>query len=147
MGNPGIGSNGFCIRDEIGDLVYAQAEEIGHVTNNEAEICAIVQAVRCCNSKNLNNIIIQTGSQLIQKILEEEWKPPWNIAVWVDEIRELVGHIQISYTHILREGNKLADALANHVTDNGRVDNIINPTAGPDDYHQSSRIEEKISQD
>ncbi|XP_060182980.1 uncharacterized protein LOC132612928 [Lycium barbarum] len=36
-GNPGRSSYGFCIRDSRGDLVYAQAKDIGIKENTEAE--------------------------------------------------------------------------------------------------------------
>ncbi|XP_059284936.1 uncharacterized protein LOC132038264 [Lycium ferocissimum] len=98
-GNPGRSAYGFCLRDAEGNLLYAQAEEIGYATNIEAEIVAILEAL--C------------------KILSEEWKPPWNIAGWVEEVKEYKRDLDVIFNHILREANKLADALANFALDKG----------------------------
>ncbi|XP_060182578.1 uncharacterized protein LOC132612299 [Lycium barbarum] len=87
-GNPGRGSFGFCVRNEEGNLIFARAAEIGHVTNNEAETV-------------------------------EGWKPPWSLENWIDEIKRMGEGKQVTYTHILREGNQLAAALANRALDKG----------------------------
>ncbi|XP_060211804.1 uncharacterized protein LOC132639369 [Lycium barbarum] len=118
-GNHGRGSFGFCVRNEEGNLIFARAAEIGHVTNNEAEIVAILEAIRWCNNNQFNRIIIQSDSQFVQKILKEGWKPPWSLANWVDEIKSMGEGKQVTYTHILHEGNQLADALANRALDKG----------------------------
>nr|XP_016458897.1 PREDICTED: uncharacterized protein LOC107782527 [Nicotiana tabacum] len=51
-GNPGRSSISFCIRDEAGDLIYAEGREISEGTNNESEAVAIMEALKMC--KNLN---------------------------------------------------------------------------------------------
>ncbi|XP_060190462.1 uncharacterized protein LOC132619635 [Lycium barbarum] len=118
-GNPGRSAYGFCLRDAEGNLLYAQAEEIGYATNIEAEIVAILEALRYCKQQGLHNIIFQTDSQTIQKILSEEWKPPWNITGWVEEVEEYKRDLDVIFNHTLREANKLADALANFALDEG----------------------------
>ncbi|XP_060195035.1 uncharacterized protein LOC132624247 [Lycium barbarum] len=55
-GNPGISSYTFCIRDELGDLVYAKAEGIGEATNTQAEMIAIKEALRYCRDRDFNKI-------------------------------------------------------------------------------------------
>ncbi|KAH0715454.1 hypothetical protein KY284_008359 [Solanum tuberosum] len=37
-GNPGKSAYGYCIRDGNGDLIYAEAHNIGEATNMEVEI-------------------------------------------------------------------------------------------------------------
>lgn len=48
-------------------------------------------------------------------------KPPCNIVTWVEEIQKISKNMPLRYTHILREGNKLADALENQALDKGVV--------------------------
>ncbi|XP_060210427.1 uncharacterized protein LOC132637337 [Lycium barbarum] len=50
-GNPGRSSWAFCVRDERGDVIQAQAREIEDLqsTNTEAEALAILQALRYTN--------------------------------------------------------------------------------------------------
>ncbi|XP_060190601.1 uncharacterized protein LOC132619846 [Lycium barbarum] len=112
-------SYGFCLRNSDGNLIYAQAEDIGIATNTEAEVRGVLQAVRYCKNVQMDHIIMQTDSQLIHRVLLEDWKPSWKISQWVEEIQELETGMDIIYTHILREGNKLANALANQALDIG----------------------------
>ncbi|XP_019240115.1 PREDICTED: uncharacterized protein LOC109220106 [Nicotiana attenuata] len=121
-GNPGRSSIGFCLRDEVGDLVYAQGKEIKEGTNTEAEASAILEALRMCRSMNLRQIWLQTDSMLLKNIIEGSWKPPWCIFDQIDEIVRLKGEFTLRISHTFREGNYLADHLANHALDVGDME-------------------------
>ncbi|XP_055814563.1 uncharacterized protein LOC129884258 [Solanum dulcamara] len=69
-GNPGRSAYGYCVRDAEGNLIYAKSEEIGYATSIEAEIVALLEALKYCKQQGLNNIIFQTDSQAIQRILK-----------------------------------------------------------------------------
>nr|XP_033513784.1 uncharacterized protein LOC117278420 [Nicotiana tomentosiformis] len=88
----GGASYGFCIRNRIGDIIYAHADAVEDVTNNVAEAQAILMALR---------------------VLDEVWEPPWSIANQMDEIKILTSMDAFQIFHVLREGNKLADHSAN----------------------------------
>ncbi|XP_055835234.1 uncharacterized protein LOC129903715 [Solanum dulcamara] len=118
-GNPGRSAYGFCVRNAQENLIYAQADKIGDATNIEAEMVALLEALKYCKNQGLNNIIFQTDSQTIQKILTGDWKPPWNIAGWIEEVEEYKRDMDVIFKHTLREANKLADALANYALDEG----------------------------
>lgn len=109
----GRASYAFCIRDEIGDLLYAQAEEIHDATNNVAEVKAILEALRYIVRSKLPPCVIETDSLLMKRVLDEIWEPPWHIVGQVEEIPNLMSRCVVAVTHVLREGNKLADHLAN----------------------------------
>ncbi|XP_060195442.1 uncharacterized protein LOC132624727 [Lycium barbarum] len=47
-GNPERSAYDFCLRDAEGNLIYAQTEEIGYATNVEAEIVALLEALKYC---------------------------------------------------------------------------------------------------
>lgn len=49
-GNPGRSAYGFCLRNENGDLVYAQGEAIHKTTNIDAKAIAIREAIYHCLS-------------------------------------------------------------------------------------------------
>ncbi|WMV49324.1 hypothetical protein MTR67_042709 [Solanum verrucosum] len=112
-GNPGMSSIGFCIRDTRGDLIYALAKGIGIATNIEAETIAIFYGLRECKSRRFPNVIIETDSLSLKKIIQKAWRVPWELAEKVEEIREIMQQISATITHIFREGNGLADSLAN----------------------------------
>ncbi|XP_070056779.1 uncharacterized protein [Nicotiana tomentosiformis] len=113
--NRGTSSN-FCIRDGIGDLIYAQADAVEDTTNNIAEAQAIIEAPYIIHMQ-FPPCIIETDSLLIKKVLEEVWESPWNIANQIDEIKTLLSRGVFQVVHVLREGNKLAGHLANWTLD------------------------------
>ncbi|XP_016470893.1 uncharacterized protein LOC107793125 [Nicotiana tabacum] len=116
-GNPGRSSIGLCIRNNDRDLVYALGREINATTNTEAETVAILEALRICSAHNYMQVWLQTDSLLLKNIVEGLWKPPWCIVEQVEEIWQLLGRDNFKVSHIFREGNKLADHLANYALD------------------------------
>nr|XP_016462864.1 PREDICTED: uncharacterized protein LOC107785952 [Nicotiana tabacum] len=77
-------SYGFCIRDGIGDLIYAQANVVKEATNNIAEARAILEALRYIVQMPFPACIIETDSLLMNNVLDETWETPWSIANKVD---------------------------------------------------------------
>ncbi|XP_059274720.1 uncharacterized protein LOC132029492 [Lycium ferocissimum] len=101
-GNPGRGAYGFCIRDTQGDVIVAKADDIGFVTNVEAETIAILEVVKWCHEHQVNHIIFQTDSQFVQKVSQGVWKPPWAIVEWIEHIQFMLSDKQCRFEHILR---------------------------------------------
>ncbi|XP_019240114.1 PREDICTED: uncharacterized protein LOC109220105 [Nicotiana attenuata] len=121
-GNPGRSSIGFCLRDASGDVKYALGREITEGSNNEAEAVAILEALRICRTLNYSHIWLQTDSMLMKNTIEGTWKPPWCIVEYVEEIMKLKEGCRMKLSHIFREGNKLADHLANFALDYGMIE-------------------------
>lgn len=63
-GNLGRSSIGFCIRNEMGDVIYGCGKEIQETTNPMAEAKAILEALRYAFQHNLNYIWLQTDSDV-----------------------------------------------------------------------------------
>lgn len=118
-GNPGISSYAFVLRDERGDVIYAEGAIIENTTNTVAEARAILEACKHCKQKQYKQVIIQTDSMLLWKVLEDKWTCPWSINDIVAEIKSHMQGIQHTLQHILREGNQLADHLASRAIDKG----------------------------
>ncbi|KAH0708987.1 hypothetical protein KY284_010414 [Solanum tuberosum] len=114
-GNPGQSAYGFCIRDEYGNLLYAQGEDIGLRTNTEAEIIAILEALRYCKRVGLEGFWLESDSLSIVNCLRNSWKVPWERVEQVEECRVLMEITKVRIQHTLREGNNLADFIANAV--------------------------------
>lgn len=68
-GNPGNCVYSFCLRNEKGDLAYAQAQEIHNTTNIEAETKVILEATKYCRESSLLNVQIETDSLSIMKMI------------------------------------------------------------------------------
>lgn len=59
-GNPGSNIYGFCLRNSCGDLIYAEADNIGITTNVEAEMRVILEAIKYYVTKQVRKLILQT---------------------------------------------------------------------------------------
>ncbi|KAM3357206.1 hypothetical protein P3S68_023920 [Capsicum galapagoense] len=116
-GNRGLSSYAFCLRDEHGDIVYAEAAKVHETTNTVTEALAVLKATTHCKKAGYNQAFIQTDSMLIKRVLNREWECPWYIADIVADIEENIQGKQIIIQNIYREGNKLANYLANYALD------------------------------
>lgn len=112
-GNPGVGTYGFCMRNTMGDLVCAEAGFIGYTTNVEVEMRAILEALRYCVTKEIKKIIIESDSLLMVNIIKRIWRVPWELAIWYEELENLLVNIEAKIQHVFIEGNTMADYIAN----------------------------------
>ncbi|KAH0661911.1 hypothetical protein KY284_026842 [Solanum tuberosum] len=116
-GNPGQSSYGFSIRDKNGDLIYAEAQRIGEATNMDAEIMGVWKALRYCEIKNIQNIILEIDSLVLKNMITNQWRIPWAYAEKIEDIQRSITSRQVHVKHMFREANNLADYLANAALD------------------------------
>ncbi|XP_070055030.1 uncharacterized protein [Nicotiana tomentosiformis] len=114
-GNPSPSSYGYYTRDNVGDLIYAQSTDIGQTTNIVAEAKGILYGLLYCVDKQLHPLIMETDSLVMKKIIENEWECPWTIRAYVKKIKEIKDNYNVLFKHVFREGNAVADLLANLV--------------------------------
>ncbi|XP_075097951.1 uncharacterized protein LOC142175265 [Nicotiana tabacum] len=114
-GNPGPSSYGYYIRDSAGDLIYAQSTDIGQTTNIVVEAKGILYGLMYCVDKPLHPLIMESDSLVMKKIIKKEWECPWTIRADVKKIKEIKGNYNVLFQHVFREGNAVADLLANLV--------------------------------
>lgn len=119
-GNPGQGAVGFVVY-EGQKVIYKKGEKIGHCTNNEAEYQAVLKALSYVESKiSSGKIDFYLDSELVVKQLNGEYKvKDEKLKPLFLKIREKVitrGGL-ISFSHVLREKNKIADSLVNAALD------------------------------
>lgn len=72
------------------------------------EAKAILQACIHFRNNNHNQVIIQTDSLLLLKILTGMWSIPWMVADIVQDIKECLDMRTHKFQCILRDGNQLA---------------------------------------
>ncbi|XP_060182325.1 uncharacterized protein LOC132611987 [Lycium barbarum] len=116
-GNPGLSSAAFCIRDEVGNLIYAGVRRISDTTNITAESIAILDGIEFCIKNDLVPVMIESDYLSMINIIQGIWEIPWKISMEVKKINFWRNKGQVQFAHILREGNALADFLANLVFD------------------------------
>ncbi|XP_015160507.1 uncharacterized protein [Solanum tuberosum] len=112
-----IGVIAFCIRNEVGDLAYAESKEVTKDSILEAEIIEIKEGIYYCIQKTLIPLIIETDSLLAQKALNGVWEVPWKIAWEVRLIKQLIKNHGVEVVHTFREGNNLADFFTKSFVD------------------------------
>ncbi|KAK6788076.1 hypothetical protein RDI58_016601 [Solanum bulbocastanum] len=109
----GKAPNGFCIRDNKGDLVYAEAQNIGITTNMEAETTAVWKALQHCKRQGITHIILETDSLSLKNMIRRDWKVPWTLIERIEEIQGIMNILNAQVVHIDREGNQLVDCITN----------------------------------
>lgn len=120
-GNPGHAAYGFTISDEKGKLIYEEGRYIGINTNNFAEYSGVLEALRHVkeNLESLSEVNFYMDSKLAAQQLSGKWK------IKSQSLKELIGQIrdiekslgEVTYQHIPRSRNSIADGLANLALD------------------------------
>ncbi|XP_060211803.1 uncharacterized protein LOC132639368 [Lycium barbarum] len=116
-GNPGPSSVAFCIRDDNGDLVYAATQKITDGNNLVVEAVAIKQGINYCMDHQMYPLLVETDSLAMKMFIRGTWEVPWCISMILKDINRLIRGQTVKVDHIYREGNCLADFLANYVFD------------------------------
>ena len=130
-GNPGHAAYGFVIFDENKKLLYQAGKYIGITTNNMAEYTAVLQAlkhVKKMESRIKNQelgdkqfeIQLFADSKLVAEQLSGRFK------VKSSSLKPIIAKIKIlaqemggvTFSHIPRRQNTLADQMANKALDN-----------------------------
>lgn len=118
-GNPGPAATGIILKNEQGELVAAYGEYLGIQTNNIAEYSALLSGLKKAQEIGASEVECILDSELVVKQMRREYK------VRHPELQKLFMQIynlstqfeKITFKHILRAGNKEADAEVNKVLD------------------------------
>lgn len=120
--NPGGSGIGFVIYRD-GDKLAQDSEYIGIQTNNWAEYEAVALALTRARELALESekIEVRLDSKLVAEQLSGRWKiKEATLKPQAEKVRALMQQFkQVRFTHIPREKNKEADALANEAMDRG----------------------------
>lgn len=119
-GNPGPAASAFVLYKDT-EVVVQYSEKIGIKTNNFAEYTALMLALKKVNQllkeeeyKNVTEIKVFSDSELMVRQVNGIYKiKNSEIKDFVIQLRLLEAEIKIpiTYTHVLREKNSLADSL------------------------------------
>lgn len=122
-GNPGKASCGFVFYDAYTqELLLKQGTYLGEKTNNQAEYAALILALKKASEYAPEEIECYLDSELVVKQLLGEYKvkDPEMKRLWTI-VKEYETSCTIHFTHILRQYNKVADAMANEALDRGSM--------------------------
>jgi ribonuclease HI len=118
-GNPGPAAAGVVIKTDTGDLIESFGKFLGETTNNQAEYRALIFGLERAKEIGAAVVAVFMDSELVVNQLRGEFKvkdkdlAPLFVKVW----NLSLSFKKITYQHIRRAENKLADAEVNKVLD------------------------------
>ena len=118
-GNPGPAAAAFVLQQDDGTVLDARGDAIGVQTNNVAEYTALLNGLRRAAELGVTEVEVVSDSELMVKQMRGEYRIK-NAA-----LRELAGEAArlarklpaVSYRHVRRHENELADSLVNEALD------------------------------
>lgn len=118
-GNPGPAAIGVVISTPDGAHLESFGEYIGETTNNQAEYSAVVRAIEEAAKYRPTRIRFLLDSELVVKQLNGQYKV--KNADLMPLYSKIVQHIhnqEVTFKHVRREQNTLADIEVNKALDN-----------------------------
>jgi len=118
-GNPGPAGIGMVIKHG-NELVEAFGRYIGETTNNQAEYKALIAVLERVSELGAEEVHCMLDSELVVKQMRHEYKvrdaglQPLFLRAW----NLVTGFKRVTFTHVPREENSLADAEVNAAIDN-----------------------------
>jgi len=118
-GNPGPAGIGAVIFNEQNELIAEVSEYIGETTNNQAEYKAVIAAIDKAKELGGEELDFFLDSELVVEQLNRRYKVKNEglAPLFVQVYNSSLTFKKVSYTHIPREKNKLADKLVNEAID------------------------------
>lgn len=120
-GNPGPAGIGAVLYNENKEKIAEISKYLGVATNNQAEYKALIEGLKKAKDLGAKEVKVFMDSELVVKQLNREYKVKnKDLAPLFLQVYNLSSSFsKISFTHIYREDNKVADALANKAMDEG----------------------------
>jgi len=121
-GNPGPAGIGAVLYDEKKEIIAEISEYIGETTNNQAEYRAVIAALEKAKDLEAQELVFYLDSELVVKQLNGQYKVKNEglVPLFVKIHNLKLNFKKISFSHVRREYNKEADALANKAMDRRR---------------------------
>ena len=119
-GNPGPSAIGIQFLNLEKELIHEVGKLLeGDQTNNFAEYTAVIMALKLAIEKNVKDISLFSDSEFLIRQLEGKYKvkSPNIKPLFLEAKKLLVNFSSYKLTHVRREFNEGADALARHLLD------------------------------
>ncbi len=124
-GNPGPSASAFAILDGNENIIATGGVYLGITTNNQAEYQAVYQALKKAKELGVTKIDFRLDSNLVVNQLNGVYKIK-NRDLWpiYQDIKDISSSFEkISFVHIRRELNHMADGLVNKILDEQQAGN------------------------
>jgi ribonuclease HI len=140
QGNLGPAGYGAAIRNNKGEILHILAGNLGHNTNNAAEIWGFLKGLQAAKEQGLNLLIAEGDSQIVINLLShllngaepEKISPSWRLMNGLIRIKSILQpQWVILPSHVRRNENQVADMLANFGVDLQEGDFFCSPASSP----------------
>lgn len=118
-GNPGPSAAGFVIMNERENVLHEGGMYLGITTNNQAEYHGVRLGLEKAHKMGAKTVDIRMDSLLVVNQMNGLYKIR-NRDLWPinERIKELAGQFEkVTFTHVRREFNQLADGMVNKILD------------------------------
>ena len=112
FGHNPCGAIGFVIRDSSCNFLGALARNIGQASSLEAEFCAFMLAIEKAKEMSIPCLWMETNSVIVVNAFYKDSDIPWKMRSKWHNCLIFCRQIGCNCTHVIREGNRAADALA-----------------------------------
>lgn len=122
-GNPGPSASGFVLLDAHNTVIKKSGVYLGITTNNQAEYRSLKFGLEEAQKMGVREVDVFMDSLLVINQMKGKFKVK-NRDLWpiFEAIKELTTHFKkVTFTHVPRELNKLADAEVNETLDTEAV--------------------------
>jgi ribonuclease HI len=118
-GNPGPAAFAYVLETDDGTVLDARGEAIGVATNNVAEYSALVAGLSRAVEAGVSELEVRSDSELMVKQMRGEYRVKNRDlqSLFLDASRAAREIGRVTYTHVRREHNELADRLVNEALD------------------------------
>jgi ribonuclease HI len=118
-GNPGPSASGFVILDKSDNVIFSQGIYLGIMTNNQAEYLALKYGLGKLDYMGIHEVSVYMDSLLIVNQMNGKFKiKNQDLLVIFTDIKNILKSFKkVTFTHVPREKNKLADAEVNKALD------------------------------
>ena len=118
-GNPGPAAFAYVLEAADGTVLDARGEAIGVATNNVAEYSALVAGLGRAVEAGVRELEVRSDSELMVKQMRGEYRVKNRDlqSLFLDASRAAREIGRVTYTHVRREHNELADRLVNEALD------------------------------
>ncbi len=118
-GNPGPSASGYVLMTMTNVVVFQGGQYLGVTTNNQAEYNALKIGLQEAISRGSRYVHVYMDSLLVVNQMKGIYKiKNPDLAPVYHSIKALLRHFEkVSFTHVPRELNKLADGMVNEILD------------------------------
>lgn len=125
-GNPGPSASGFALLDMQDEVLYKSGLYLGITTNNQAEYNSLKLGLLEAKKRGVRIVHVHMDSLLVINQMKGIFKVK-NRDLWpvYEEIKKITADFEkVTFTHVPREFNKLADGMVNEILDSVNLNQV-----------------------